>query len=521
MALPTEPGAGAGSLVLTVTSDRAQLDAGTTTAATITIVARKLDGSVAPDGTDVSVNTSLGNFGLDDSGKPLQLVTRKLAGGVITIPFFAGSAAGTANILAQSGTSIGKLNLAIVTPGPVPAAPVADFDAESNGLSVIFTDKSTGSPTQHVWTFGDQTGSAEVSPSHTYAAPGTYTVTLTVSSAGGTSTKSKFVALTAPDLKASFTFEVSGRKVIFTDTSTGNPTSWRWGFSDGDSSSERNPTHTFAAPGTYGVTLTIGNAFGGTATASRFVTLEPVPVPDFKVQTSGLSANFTDASTGATSWAWSFGDCSDDAQACTDSRQNPSHTYLRAGTYNVTLTVANASGTAQKSQFVTVSNGTLPKADFTVQTAGLSANFADASTGATSWSWNFGDCADDAQACVDARQNPTHVYRHSGTFNVTLTVTNAAGSAQKSEFVSVSSGVPPKADFDVQINGLRVSFTDKSTGNPTQWEWLFGDCINCFPVTEQNPVHDFPGQGSYTVTLTVRNSQGSNSISKVVKLPPD
>lgn len=50
--------------------------------------------------------------------------------------------------------------------------------------------------------------------------------------------------------------------VAFTDTSAGGPTSWRWGFGDGGTSTERNPVHTYAAEGTYTVKLTVENALG-------------------------------------------------------------------------------------------------------------------------------------------------------------------------------------------------------------------------------------------------------------------
>ncbi len=72
-----------------------------------------------------------------------------------------------------------------------PAAPVAQFSYEANDLAVTFTNSSydvNEDITGYVWNFGDDTSSTETSPSHTYAEPGTYTVSLTVTDAAGNET---------------------------------------------------------------------------------------------------------------------------------------------------------------------------------------------------------------------------------------------------------------------------------------------------------------------------------------------
>lgn len=69
---------------------------------------------------------------------------------------------------------------------------------------------------------------------------------------------------------ADFTFAVSGLTVVFDDTSTGRPTSWRWEFGDDNTSTLQNPTHQYSSSGTYTVTLTARNSLGED-TRSRFV----------------------------------------------------------------------------------------------------------------------------------------------------------------------------------------------------------------------------------------------------------
>src|SRR5438477_261407 len=118
----------------------------------------------------------MGSFGVDAAGAPTQMATRPLADGSATLQFYAGKATGVANLLAQVGTAVGKLNIAIVTPSPSPAA---DFTFEVHGLQVAFTDASSGAPASRHWRFGDAAESAETNPTHTYTSAATYTVSLT------------------------------------------------------------------------------------------------------------------------------------------------------------------------------------------------------------------------------------------------------------------------------------------------------------------------------------------------------
>jgi len=77
-------------------------------------------------------------------------------------------------------------------------------------------------------------------------------------------------------------------QVTFINESTGNPTTWSWNFGDGTTSTEQHPTHTYTNPGTYLVTLTASNSFGGnTTTAPIVIELRSEPTPT--EEPSGLS----------------------------------------------------------------------------------------------------------------------------------------------------------------------------------------------------------------------------------------
>lgn len=157
-------------------------------------------------------------------------------------------------------------------------SPTANFDSSvtsgSTPLPVKFTDLSENA-TGWYWDFGDGSTSTDQNPIHKYLTEETYTVKLTATnSAGGdTITKSNYISVksgpqtptTQPPV-AEFTSSaksVDGSLIVtFTDTSTGEPTSWLWDFGDGNTSTEQNPTHTYAESGDYHVTLIVSNSAG-------------------------------------------------------------------------------------------------------------------------------------------------------------------------------------------------------------------------------------------------------------------
>jgi PKD repeat protein len=242
-----------------------------------------------------------------------------------------------------------------------------------------------------------------------------------------------------------------------------------------------------------------------------------------------LTVRFTDTSLNfPTSWSWDFGDGN------TSTVQNPLHTYATAGNYTVSLTATSTTGgsnTAIRVRYITVNNA--PVASFSVSAASGTApfivQFTDTSTNApTSWSWDFGDYG------MSAEQNPVHTYTRPGTYSVSLTARNSAGSTQviQTEYISVSTTpvaggskkttarpTPAPSSPVVSFSGapttgtapLTVQFTAMTSATPASYAWDFGDGGTS---TERNPSYTYVIPGTYTVVLTANYPAGSQPIRK-------
>jgi len=156
-----------------------------------------------------------------------------------------------------------------------------------------------------------------------------------------------------------------------------------------------------------------------------------------------------------------------------------------------------------------------PIAEFTQNvtsgTVPLTVNFADLSTGTlTFWLWDFGDGE------TSTEQNPTHTYNDLGTYTVSLTATGPAGSdtITRSDLITVTYPVPESDFTAIPTDGtvpLKVDFTSLSTGTITEWLWNFGDG---HASTEENPAHIYRIPGTFSVSLTVSNPDGSDTETK-------
>lgn len=172
----------------------------------------------------------------------------------------------------------------IVFPQAVSFMSVVDT-AGCEDFSVVFTALSNIG-TSYVWNFGDGSATQSGTPvTHVYTTPGSYTVSLTTTTAQGctsTITNNNYIDVW-PTPVAGFTFTpnpatTTDPTVYFTDQSLGAQT-WNWDFgvpfNSTDVSSSQNPSYTYADSGYYSVQLIISNSFGCYDTAVRVIEIAP------------------------------------------------------------------------------------------------------------------------------------------------------------------------------------------------------------------------------------------------------
>ncbi len=313
-----------------------------------------------------------------------------------------------------------------VTVNPSPEADFA-YTSACQGEAVFFSDESmidaSSSIASWSWIMGDGSGAITlVDPIHSYADTGMFTVELTVTSAEGCSDVFSQVVHVTPVPTASFTVTPAceGNPTAFTNTSTidaGN-LNYSWSFGDGNTSLDESPSNTYILDGTYTVTLAVTSDDGCEDVATQSVTVNNSPTALFTASTvcEGAVTVFTNLSTGdgPLTYSWDFGDLNSSADS------SPTHTYAADGVYTVVLTATNVSGCVN-THTASVTVNALPNVDFTFSNIceGTQADFVNASDPGT-YNWNLGD------GSSSTLTNVSHVYNTFGTYDVTLTVTNAS-----------------------------------------------------------------------------------------------
>ena len=488
-----------------------------------------------------------------------------------------------------SSTKLGTMNV-IRAPQAPDSAFTPDKLSGDAPLTVFFDNQTTGDVTSYLWEFADGTTSTDTDSTHIFSAPGSYLVRLT---ARGQNNLSDFaqveIRVTKPLVPPSAVFSAlptagsAPLTVQITNQSAGDNVTYNWDFGDGTTAQTTDPifTHLYSANGSFTIRLTVSGPGGADSTTTANINVSDTLSASFTAlplsEPQGMSFQFADASSGQISaWAWNFGD------GTTSTEQNPVKVYTSAGTFNVSLTVTDTFGgtssfsapvtsvlppTATTPPTVTPTNtlqptftpiNTLaptltlvptlaptltlvptleptftlvptleptftlvpsaepsattpaPVAGFTFTVADLFVSFQDLSVSAASWEWNFGD-----NVGFSTDQNPSYTYGQPGTYTVTLIVRNAAGENSTSQAVTVTAALPPLpvAGFTFTVADLFVSFQDLSVG-AASWEWNFGDNVGF--STDQNPSYTYGQAGTYTVTLIVRNAAGENSTSQTV-----
>ena len=403
--------------------------------------------------------------------------------------------------------------------------PVAKFIKGANcttPLTYNFTDQSIA-PLTWLWNFGDGNTSTLQNPNHTYATPGNYNISLTVTN--GTCSHTKPDTVRVIDENAQFTANqlIVCKNTVIDFTSTNyirsNISTIKWDFGDGSIViGDSLISHTYTQSGVYTVKLIMTDLNGciDTFTRLQYITVFG-PTANFASAVPGSCLNsavvFNDLSTTdgthpLLTWQWNYGD------GTIQSYTAPPfvHQYIAQGAYSVSLKVIDNFGcvdSINKPNYFIISK---PVADFntpdTVFCPNVNLQFTNASTGPSlQYIWYFGD------GQTSTATNPVHQYANDGMYTVKLHVTDQYGcmdSITKVQYVLIAT---PQANFAVSDSfstcpPLFVQFTNNSI-NYTSTNWDFGDGS---VSNNLNPTHFYTSPGTFIAKLTITTNGGCISI---------
>lgn len=389
----------------------------------------------------------------------------------------------------------------------IPYVDFVAYNVNPNTLEVSFTSITSynGNITSHRWDFGDGTSfNGAVPPPHKYppqsatTTANTYRVKYTVANECGEAywTKDVKISRCLADVRFTYTF-LNDSTVQFTNqTSSLTSVAYVWDFGDGTSSTSSTSTITksYTIDGQYRVMLKATNDCGENFFLAN-VKVCKKPAPSQAITQTGcgtVNINASATRNGA-KYQWNFGNGVVLPQTPSAS-PTINYTYSNPGTYNITLSVINASNcdTATVTNAVTItSSNVVPNNNWSFTSDDLDFNFSrETVINATSYNWVFGD------GTTSSLQNPGKTYANPGVYSLTLTASNNCSNHTFSTSITVP--------FYKQINkGPNTGFQDVVVLSPTQIYYL-GTNGKLYKT-------DTSGNWSSAINLPTRLSFGSDS----------
>ena len=383
--------------------------------------------------------------------------------------------------------------------------------------------QTTGIAQTYFWNFGVKNISTDTSyhinPIYAYTDTGTYFDTLILNpGATGTCTDTATATIKVYSpftIGYTYTPPYICRKnlVHFLDTtiSIAKPLTWWWNLDDNNTiSTVQNPFHTYNDSGRYHIKLVVQNRVGCEDSVTKLIGVFAPPTARISVAPltcSGLTVNFQSL-TYSGGYFWKFNDAGKSPND-TSWQFAPNYTFSDTGTFT-TMFVVNpgAQDSCSDTAYATVRvyGPFVPKFGYfhAYNCPNHNVQFTDSSTGKefpNQWSWNFGDTT------FSASQNPIHVYKHAGTYQVKLIIQNPKGCMDSIVHTIVidtqthSNIIVPNLSCDSVIHF-------QTTAHATYW-WNFGETASTKNTdTIQKPTHIYKSAGTYTATLIVYPNTG-------------
>lgn len=411
-----------------------------------------------------------------------------------------------------AGSNSTSLNTDIEVQGPPEPFFLYDIDSFTVAFGNL-TENYTGVK----WEFGDGNETEDDSPTHTYDQPGTYTVKLSAQNDCGMAEYTEDISIIPPPAASFYGESLSGCAPVlmqFINTSSFGDT-YFWTFESGNpaTSTDPDPICSFTESGMYEVTLIATNSMGSD-TVTQLVTVSGGAQSSFFADNTpgSFTVSFQNTSLDAFSFEWDFGDGS---PGSTDFF--PTHTYDTTGTYTVTLVATNDCGSDTSTQDITIVLP--PTAGFSISQDSACAPYtlspANTSQGIVEdWLWIATGAVPDTATVPD----PTFVFDSSGTYEIVLQVTNAAGTSLDTSILVL--GGPPSANFSIADTlGSAQVFTENTSIGADSFTWFFGDGTTS---SEAAPSHTYTQDGDYTIMLIAENTCGTDTLEQMVTIttPP-
>lgn len=408
-----------------------------------------------------------------------------------------------------------------VYPSPTANASFLPASPVQTNTAVQFTNLSSPGSLL-TWNFGDGTPNSSLpNPSHTYTAPGTYTVSLTAMFPNGCSTTwtSQIVVQSCATSPFTTTNVCQGNPTTITYTGVASASAvFNWNFAGATvlSGSGRGPYSVqWSTPGSYNVSLTVvdGGCTSATTTVPATVYQNPVAtISSIPNLCTGASTNisFTGTAGAGATYNWNFGT----ATVNSGSGAGPYNVQWNTpGNYSVALTVSENGCTNSTTVNATVN--AIPTANFTATPAAcanspVTINYTGTGTGSGNYNWNFNG----ATVNSGSGSGPYSIsFANGGAYNVSLTVTeNGCTSTPVNQPVSITdnpvAAIAATASLCINAaNGITYSGTSIA-GAAYTWNFdngtvASGSGAGPYSVSWSNP-------GNYNVTVSV-NQNGCTS----------